>query len=250
MAIALVTANAGTAGTEAGSTTRTLTFTAAAAADETVLLGVSCAGGGAGITGVADNGPGRTWTVDVEEVGSPLLGADVFIIRGVGGALTTSHTVTVTFGASEFVRSIAASIFSDVGTLHDTATDTVVSPADDDWASGAIDIPADGMAFAVAMCESGAVTSTITAPSAELTDFQIASAPTTQTTAYRLGAGTGVTIAGTWSASVQSSIVAASYNPGGGGGGDPEPTAFLKWGGVLVPSVVQTKFGGVLYPGL
>jgi hypothetical protein len=35
-----------------------------------------------------------------------------------------------------------------------------------------------------------------------------------------------------------------------GGGGDPEPTAFLKWGGVLVPSVVQTKFGGVLYPGL
>lgn len=41
-----------------------------------------------------------------------------------------------------------------------------------------------------------------------------------------------------------------TVNPTAPSGGDPEPTAFLKWGGVLVPSVVRTKFGGVLYPAL
>jgi hypothetical protein len=41
-----------------------------------------------------------------------------------------------------------------------------------------------------------------------------------------------------------------SWTFGVTGGGAASPTAFIKWGGVLVPTVVHTKAGGVLYPPL
>jgi hypothetical protein len=212
VAVALGTANLGTSGVEASSTTATVTLTGAVAAGETVFLfGASATG--AGPTAISDNGPGRTWRVDsAESDTSPFGNANTFVAVGVkGSAMSVGNVITVTWGSAVFVRALGVSSFASVDDSAATATwEGAAGTASTAWATGALTVPSGGVMVSMAMLEIGGTTSTPNAGTNELLDWQIASAPTTQTACYRLDSGSQ-TLSGVWGASSNTSGVAATY---------------------------------------
>jgi hypothetical protein len=217
VAIALDQANIGTTGSDASSgTTITVTTTASVAANRFIVLAIGGFASAITVTAVSDNsGSPLTWTVDKQghatNPASPL--AAIASAQAPAG-LASGTVITVTYSASSQARAISASTWSGVATsspVDTTAGPVGVSPAATGYTTGNVTVAAGSVLIGNTMQETGAFTSTPTAPSIELRDW-LSSGGSSQVANYRIETSAGtVANAGTFSTAGQSNTVAVAY---------------------------------------
>jgi hypothetical protein len=218
MAIAVEHASIGTpVGQDPGNTQVQFTTNVAIAAGSFIVVFVGgFIASGATMT-VA--GGGLTWTTDKQ--GNPASPSASF--TGIASAqapsgLASGTTITATYSGSAAARQIGGSSFTGVGTsspVDTTSGPTGIGAAQQPWASASTSIQAGSLLVACNYAESGGTTSTASAGSTELLDWQSAASPTTMTACYRIESSAGsYTVAGTWLVAQQSSMNAVAYKEG------------------------------------
>lgn len=220
MAIALDQANIGTTGQDAGSgTTITVTTTAPVAANRFIVLEIGGFAPSITVTTISDNsGSPLTWTVDQQgHVANPASALAAIASAQCPAGLASGTVITVTYSASSQARAVSVSTWSGVATtspVDTTAGPVGVSPAAAGYTTGNVAVLAGSVLISSTMQETGAFTSTPTAPSIELRDW-LSTSGSSQVANYRIEASAGtVAVAGTFSTAGQSNTVAVAYKEG------------------------------------
>lgn len=229
MAIALDQTNIGTTAADGSSgTTITVTTTALVASSRFIVLVIGGFAGTLTVTGITDNsGSPLTWTVDKQgQPGSPASDLAAIASAQCPSGLASGTVITVTYSASSQARAISASTWSGVATsspVDTTAGPVGVSPAAAGYTTGNVTVLAGSVLIGNTMQETGAFTSTPTAPSIELRDW-LASGGSSQVANYRIEATAGtVAAAGAFSTAGQSNTVAVAYKEAAATAAAPSP---------------------------
>lgn len=217
MAIAIDITNAGETANNAASSSVAVTTTSAIAAGATIIVTGTSYNFGASTT-ATDNGPGLTWTRDVN--GAPGTGGDsaafswIFSAYAAAG-MASGTVITVTLSGSAAGRSAAVTSFT--GILSASPLDTTTGPTGflapaNTWSTTSTAISAGSLLIAIAFCINTNDTNTVTSPSLEAHDFGAGVGTFGAATCYRIEASAGsYTVAGTWSAAETGGLVAAAY---------------------------------------
>jgi hypothetical protein len=189
VAIALDTADLGSAINDTSATSIALTTTATVAVGKFIIVAVGKWAGG-DLDHVEDSA-GNTYTIDKEDDDAGLAGLYICSSK-VTTQLSSGGTITAVYASSTSARAVYASVFTGLKTsswVGNTNTQREVD-ADTDWTTGSITRATDGeLVYAAIHNDSQNTTCDATGPAADLHNFGTASI--SYSSAYRIFTSSG-----------------------------------------------------------
>jgi hypothetical protein len=196
---------------QSGTSTASLTTSAAAAANSLIVVGVGYfAAGGSGITVNVTTAAGLTWA-STARTNSGSVNSQLWYAYAAAG-LASSSVITWTASASTCDWMIGGASFLGMNSTPTPLATNGAAASAQPWSSGSIVAGAVNLGVVAAFEDgSGTATSTSTAPLTELIDFASLGQTEAFTLAYDLASASTATLAGSWSASLSHAARGAAF---------------------------------------
>jgi hypothetical protein len=216
MAVGTPTAVSATSKANGSATTLTVTLTSSVAAGDFCVIAGTAYANTFSITGVSDNGPGNTWTVDNDDDSSVF--PTGWIVRDDGTGIASGTVITITFSVSvdgRAARAFSVSGMDSGSPVVEAATTQTSGTAS--WTSTSHTVATDNGLLTVAYTDSGVSGSTPSAGSEILDDSDFYG--NGFVVQFRVGTGASINNAAAWGSGAGGIGIASVVYAASGGSG-------------------------------